>query len=377
MLCYEGPLADCPQLTPQTPHTQTHAMMKTFPVRLLPTRRVSLVVLSLALLAGVAAGADAKPVAARRPMIRPKIGPTLKLPAVFKKSDPESTGDLIGMEHHVAKFVKTIMKATVGVRIRQAQGSGVIVSPDGFVLTAAHVSGAAGRPVTLIFPDGKTAHGVSLGANVSIDAGLIKITDKGRWPFLNIGRMEEVKTGDWCIAIGHPGGFKPGRPPVVRLGRIIVRNSNFIQTDATLVGGDSGGPLFDMHGRVIGINSRIGMRSTQNIHVPISAFDEDWGRLATSNVWGSRIGRNSGTRLGIDGEDHPRGCRITGTPRGLPAARAGLQVGDVVTKFDGKPVKSMAGLARLVSRKRAGDKVVVEVLRKGKTLKMTVTLDRH
>jgi serine protease Do len=263
------------------------------------------------------------------------------------------------------------------VRIGRAQGSGVIVSPDGFVLTAGHVSGVAGRPVTVIFPDGKTAKGITLGANQGIDSGLIRITDKGRWPYLNIGSMKDVKTGDWCLAVGHPGGFKAGRPPVVRLGRVIVRNPNFIQTDATLVGGDSGGPLFDMHGRVMGINSRIGMRSSQNIHVPISTFDEEWGRLATSEVWGSRIGRTRGARLGVNGKDHPSGCLITGTPDGLPASRAGLRAGDIVTKFDGQPVKSMQDLVRVVKGKRPGDKVVVEVLRDGQPRKFTVTLDRH
>lgn len=351
-------------------------MMNTLPARMLPLRRTFPAVFSLVILAGSAAGADVKPVAARRPMVRPKVGPLLKLPAVFQKSDPQSANDLASMEHHLSTFVAKIKKATVGVRIGRAQGSGVIVSPDGFVLTAGHVSGTAGRKCVLVLPDGKTVKGITLGANHSLDAGLIKITDKGHWPYLNIGRTKDVKVGDWCIAVGHPGGYKAGRPPVVRLGRIIVSNSNFMQTDATLVGGDSGGPLFDMHGRVIGINSRIGLRSSQNIHVPISAFRDGWGRLALSEVWGSRNRRRSRAQLGINGKDDPRGCLITGAPQGLPAFRAGLRAGDIVTKFDGKPVKIMADLVRLVTRKRPGDKVVVEVLRKGVTMRFTVTLDR-
>ena len=351
-------------------------MTNTFPDRSLPIRRTLLALLSLALLAGSASAADEKPVAARRPLVRPKVGPLLKLPAVFKKSDPKTVNDLISMNSHVSKLVKAITKSTVGVRIGAAQGSGVIVSPDGFILTAAHVSGAKDRRVTVIFPDGKTARGITLGANHGVDAGLIRITDKGRWPFLNMGRMKDVKVGDWCIATGHPGGYRPGRPPVVRLGRVILRNGQVILTDATLVGGDSGGPLFDMHGRVIGINSRIGRESTQNIHVPISAFDNDWEPLALAQVWGSR-GRPRGARLGVSGENHRQGCRITATTPGLPAASAGLKVNDILTKFDGKRIKSVSDLVRLVSLKRPGDKVIVEVLRKGETLKVQVTLDRH
>jgi serine protease Do len=351
-------------------------MTKTVPAGCLPIRRTLLAVLSLVLIAGTARPADSKPVEARRPLVRPKVGPLLKLPAVFKKSDPRTVSDLISMSSHVSKLVKAITRSTVGIRIGGAQGSGVIVSPDGFILTAAHVSGVKDRRVTVIFPDGKTAKGITLGANHMIDAGLIRITDKGRWPFLNMGSMKDVKVGDWCIAVGHPGGFKPGRPPVVRLGRVILRSGQVIQTDATLVGGDSGGPLFDMHGRVMGINSRIGPQSTQNLHVPISAFDHDWVPLALAEVWGSRGGPR-GARLGVSGENDPRGCRITATTPGLPAASAGLRVDDILTRFDGRRVRTVSDLVRLVSLKRPGDKVVVEVLRKGETRKFRVTLDRH
>ena len=193
--------------------------------------------LAAALLGGTSWAADPAPVAARRPLVRPRIGPYLKLPAVFRKPDPQNVGDLLSMEHHVSGLIKAITRATVGVQIGRAQGSGVIVSPDGFVLTAGHVSGVKGRRVTIIFPDGTRVRGITLGANHGIDSGLIRITDKGPWPFLNIGRLKDVKVGDWCIATGHPGGFKPGRPPVVRLGRVIVRTDRLIRTDATLVGG--------------------------------------------------------------------------------------------------------------------------------------------
>src|SRR5438067_853762 len=80
---------------------------------------------------------------------------------------------------------------------------------------------------------------------------------------------KDVKNGDWCVCVGHPGGYKEGRTPVVRVGRVLAHNDNHLQSDCTMVGGDSGGPLFDLDGKVIGINSRIGLTIASNIHVPV------------------------------------------------------------------------------------------------------------
>jgi len=114
---------------------------------------------------------------------------------------------------------------------------------------------------------------------------MMKITTEGKYPFCELGKVSDMKKGTWCIAIGHPGGYKEGRSPVVRVGRILENNSEYVRTDCTLVGGDSGGPLFDMHGRVIGINSRIGQTLTSNMHVPVDTFRDTWGRLAQGDRW--------------------------------------------------------------------------------------------
>ena len=344
------------------------------PARFSAMRRRLCIVFVVSLSIAGTAWAGQNPVEARKPITPPKVGAKLALPAVFRKADPQTTADLISMQTHVAKLVEKITKATVGLRIGGAQGSGAIVTADGYVLTAGHVSGKAGRKVTIIFPDGKRAKGITLGANRRLDAGLVKITDKGPWPFLPIGTDKDLKVGDWCLATGHPGGFRPGRPPVVRLGRVIVKNSRFLQTDAILVGGDSGGPLFDMHGRVIAINSRIGRTTTQNIHVPISAYSLDWVPLVQSKVWrGALLGINGGGK----GNTDPRGIKVAGVPKDFPADRAGLKVGDVITKFDGQPVKTFARLVQLVGRKSPGNKVTIEYIRGGKTITVTVTLARR
>ncbi|GAB4136972.1 MAG: hypothetical protein Tsb009_04320 [Planctomycetaceae bacterium] len=320
-----------------------------------------------------------KPVAALKParISKPSVGPSLKLADALRKAVPVSVDDLSAIEKHVQSLIPKLTASTVGVRVGRAQGSGVIVSRNGYVLTAAHVTGAPGRQVIVILPNGKQLKATSLGVNRTLDAGLIKIDEKGNYPFRPIGDLKQVKTGDWCIATGHPGGFRPDRTPVVRLGRIIFANSRVIHTDAVLVGGDSGGPLWDMHGRVIGINSRIGRPTTFNFHVPISAYSSDWGRLVRSEAWGGRPAPRSQAIMGVSGEDHPKGCKVTSVAEGFPAIKAGIKVGDIITKLNGKQVTGFNSLVSLVGQHKPGDKVEVVVLRKGKPLKIILKLARR
>src|SRR5690606_1520398 len=122
--------------------------------------------------------------------------------------------------------------------------------------------------------------------DASIDSGLMEITDQGDFPAVEMGDSSKLKRGQWVLALGHPGGFESGRRPVLRLGRILDVEDDAIRTDCTLVGGDSGGPLFDMQGRVIAIHSRIGGPLTANIHVPVNVYKENWDRLAAGEAWG-------------------------------------------------------------------------------------------
>ena len=121
---------------------------------------------------------------------------------------------------------------------------------------------------------------------------MVKIGVEGKYPALEMGNSADLKVGQWVIAIGHPGGFRENRTPVVRVGRILFVSSFVIRTDCTLVGGDSGGPLFDMQGRVIGIHSRIGgLAISENMHVPVDTFREEWARLAAGESYGKDIGQ--------------------------------------------------------------------------------------
>ncbi|HEX3315407.1 MAG TPA: serine protease [Gemmataceae bacterium] len=216
-----------------------------------------------------------------------------EIPSAFSDS-PTDVAKLRALEQRVEKMLDKAKAATVGVRMGAAQGSGVIVTEDGYVLTAGHVSAKPGIDCTLVMPNGKVLKAKTLGRNGSIDSGMIKIVDPGKYPFAEMGRSASLKKGQWVVAIGHPGGFRPNRTPVVRVGRILYADPSLIRTDCTLVGGDSGGPLFDLDGKVIGIHSRIGGGSiTENVHVPIDTFRLTWDRLASSQNWGGQIGQQT------------------------------------------------------------------------------------
>lgn len=299
------------------------------------------------------------------------------LDAALARPVPENIAELKLIEDQVRSLVPGAAAATVSVRIGEAWGSGVIVDPDGLVLTAAHVSGEPGARVEFFFADGKRAAGVSLGRNLRIDAGMMKITDPGPWPCRPTAPTGQLKPGAWCIAIGHPGGFDIKRPYVVRLGRIIRANVNVVQSDCTLVGGDSGGPLFDMHGRIIGIHSRISGSTAANFHVPIDTYRETWDRLAKSDDWGGQLGgqtRSQGAYLGVRGASHADGVVVTGVYHNSPARKAGLKPGDVIVKFNQESFNGWNQFARLIAPQKPGAEVILEVRREQSQFSLKVTL---
>lgn len=294
---------------------------------------------------------------------------------------PETVEDLRAIQGQVEKVLEKVMPSIVGVKIGPFQGSGVIVRKDGTVLTAGHVSSPAGQEVNLIFPGGKTVKGKTLGADAAMDSGMIKIVPEGDWPTVEMGQSDELKPGQWCIACGHPGGFKQGRSPVVRLGRILKNGSKLIVSDCTLVGGDSGGPLFDMHGRVIGIHSRISGSILVNVHVPVNAYRDHWDRLAKGEVWNDQLElfdlADDEPWLGVRGDPDAKDCTINHVLRGSPAEKGGLKPNDVVKKFDGHKVQNFTELTSLIHKKKPGDEVALVVQRGDETLRLRMVLGQR
>jgi serine protease Do len=297
---------------------------------------------------------------------------------------PATVSEMRELEKKVKEVAKKVMPAVVGVQVGGASGSGVIVSEDGYVLTAGHVSGTPNRDCTLIMPDGRRIKGKTLGQNRGIDSGMIKITTEGKWPFAPLGDSNTVEKGEWCVSLGHPGGYHEKRSPVLRLGRVLNKTDNLIQTDCTLVGGDSGGPLFNLDGKVIGIHSRIGPLITFNIHVPVSTYTETWDRLAEGESWGNMFGGGGrGERrvapvpsTGLSYQKLGDIMRITEVEKDSPAEKAGFKARDLIEKLDGKKVADRDEIDQILKKKKAGEEVSVEVRRAGELLTLKLVLGK-
>jgi serine protease Do len=298
----------------------------------------------------------------------------------IRTTAPESLEELKALQDTVKKVVEKSSPCTVGIMIGLGAGSGVIVSEDGLVLTAAHVSGDPGKECTLILPDGTRVKGKTLGTNDKLDSGMIQITDKGpkdgKWPFIPLGKSTDLKKGQWLVALGHPGGWKSNRPPVARLGQVQDPAKDYIRSSCTLVGGDSGGPLFDLEGNVVGIHSRIGYTLASNIHVPAEAFKTEWERLAK----GEQIGKPqkpAAAILGVSFDESSDTAKIDEVTEDGPADHAGLKAGDIFTEFDGKDVSTADDVRAILRKKKPDDEVEVVIRRGTKTIPKTITLGKR
>lgn len=328
---------------------------------------------------------------------------------------PETVAELKSLQDTVKGLVAKVSPATVAVLLGEIDpsrsgpqsvgaGSGVIVSDGGLVLTAAHVieppslgfGGLAPRradreltTVRLLLPGNIEVKGKILGRNPGIDSGMVQITDpipenatwpgakEGKWPFVEIGDSTKLGKGQWVVSLGHPGGPKPERRAPVRLGQMVEvgGKSKSIVSDCTLVGGDSGGPLFDLTGKLVGIHSRIGDKIDDNVHVSTKAFQDDWKRLVRGDI----IGRGEpravlGVTLNRDGKMEPIVEQLS---ENSPSGKAGIKVGDKLLKLNGHPIEKTTDVDEIMSQVRPGDIATVEFRRGEETLEAKVTLGRR
>jgi serine protease Do len=300
----------------------------------------------------------------------PKAAPAdrKQLDPAFTKATPASVADLKAIQQHVEALVARVSPAVVAVEIGNGSGSGVVISPEGYVLSAGHVCGAPNRDVRFTFPDGKTARGKTLGLNRESDIGLMKINGTGPWPCAAMGDLDDARAGDWVLALGHPGGFDVARSLVVRLGRLIRVTPDTLQSDCTISPGDSGGPLFDMFGRVIGIHSFISSSMTANFHVAVTPCYDGWNLLVTGQT-GTPPRAYAGLIEADDG-----GCRITAVEKNGPASKAGLKVGDIVLKVDGRQVLVAASFRHWEAEAKPGETLKMEIKRGEEVLSMNLVL---
>jgi S1-C subfamily serine protease len=314
----------------------------------------------------------------------PRLAADESLVSIFSGGTPSNLNELRAMQEHVRALSERVVPATVGVEVGTAQGSGVIIRPDGYILTAAHVIGRPGQTATIYMHSGREVRGITLGAFRSLDAGLIKIVSPaGRnetWPYAAVGDSSRLKLGQWCLATGHPGGLRLQESPTLRLGRILKISLSedemqSVSTDCTLIGGDSGGPLFDLQGRVIGIHSRIAEPLTVNLHVPVNVYRESWTRMVNGENWGYLPGRQP--FIGVQGEGSATDARIARVFPNSPAEKSGIKQGDVVIKFGGKSVSDFATLQRYVEEHDPGTRVGVVVQRGEELVELVVVMGRR
>ncbi len=299
--------------------------------------------------------------------------------------EPASTiADLKGLQEKVGKVSLKTMPATVALVSEStgSSGSGVVVSKDGLILTAAHVIQGM-KEVDVYFSDDKKKKwlGKVLGANYSKDIGMVKMVETGPWPFVELGESKPLGAGDWVVALGHSAGYDPARTPPVRFGRVMSDGpGNYFTTDATLIGGDSGGPLFDLDGRLIGVNSSIGLSWKNNNHAGVDGFREDWDRLLAGEAWGTLqmnplanpetpvLGIGMGMRRGVSG------VPVEKVEPNSPAAAAGVRVGDVIRSVDGEKIREGSDLLQVLIKHEVGDKVKLGISRGGEPLEISVEL---
>lgn len=200
------------------------------------------------------------------------------MPVWSDEGNGKSSLDLNSIQEKILQQLPKVGPTVVSIEAGGGSGSGVIVSADGLVLTAAHVIDKA-KNLTIIYPDGRRFPGKALGTYGPGDAGMAQILEGSPHPFAEVAPANSLSVGQISFAMGHPGGFDLDRGSPIRIGHITEIDKNFISLDAPLVGGDSGGPSFDLNGRVIGIHSHINDRVDVNRDGHIAAFHRAWDSM--------------------------------------------------------------------------------------------------
>jgi serine protease Do len=262
-------------------------------------------------------------------------------------------------------------------------GSGFILTPDGFVMTNAHVVEGADE-VLVTLTDKREFKAKLIGADKRSDVAVVKIEATGL-PAVKIGDISKLRVGEWVMAIGSPFGLEN----TVTAGIVSAKGRDtgdylpFIQTDVAINPGNSGGPLINMRGEVVGINSQIYSRSGGFQGISFSIPIDEAARVSDQLRSTGRVTRG---RIGVQidqvskevaesiGLGKPQGALVRGVESGSPAEKAGIEAGDIITKFEGKAIERSTDLPRLVGNVKPGTKSVVTVFRRGNVKEVSVTI---
>jgi serine protease Do len=262
-------------------------------------------------------------------------------------------------------------------------GSGFILTADGFVMTNAHVVDGADE-VIVTLPDKREFKAKIIGADKRSDVAVVKIEATGL-PAVKIGDINRLKVGEWVMAIGSPFGLEN----TVTAGIVSAKQRDtgdylpFIQTDVAINPGNSGGPLINMRGEVVGINSQIYSRSGGFQGISFSIPIDEAARVSDQLRSSGKVTRG---RIGVQidrvtkevaesiGLGKAQGALVRGVESGAPAEKAGIEAGDIITKFEGKSIDSSSDLPRMVGNVKPGTKAAITVFRRGAVKDLSVTI---
>jgi serine protease Do len=262
-------------------------------------------------------------------------------------------------------------------------GSGFVLTKDGMIMTNAHVVEGADE-VLVTLTDKREFKAKIIGADKRSDVAVVKI-EATDLPAVKVGDVSRLKVGEWVMAIGSPFGLEN----TVTAGIVSAKQRDtgdylpFIQTDVAINPGNSGGPLINMRGEVVGINSQIYSRSGGSMGISFAIPMDEAVRVSEQLRANGRVTRG---RIGVqiepvtkeiaeaNGMAKPLGALVRGVENGAPADKAGIEAGDIITKFDGKTVEKSTDLPRMVGGVKPGTKSAITVLRQGKAKDLTVTI---
>lgn len=262
-------------------------------------------------------------------------------------------------------------------------GSGFILSTDGYIMTNAHVVEGADE-VVVTLTDKREFKAKIIGYDKRSDVALVKI-DAAGLPAVKLGDVGRLKVGEWVMAIGSPFGLEN----TVTAGIVSAKQRDtgdylsFIQTDVAINPGNSGGPLINMRGEVVGINSQIYSRSGGFMGISFAIPIDEATRVSDQLRASGRVSRG---RIGVQietvskevaesvGLGKAQGAFVRGVETGSPAEKAGVEAGDIITKFDGKTIEKSSDLPRLVGNTKPGSKSSLTVFRRGATKDLTVSI---
>ena len=267
-----------------------------------------------------------------------------------------------------------------------AVGSGFVIDAEGLIVTNNHVIDGADE-IVVKFQDGTRLDAELVGTDPKLDVALLRVKPKGKLTVMKWGDSDTARIGDWVVAIGNPLGLGG----TVTAGIVSARGRNinagpyddFIQTDASINKGNSGGPLFNVKGEVIGINTAIlsqtggsigiGFAIPSNLAKNVVRQLKEFGH--TKRGWlGVQIQQVTDELAEGLGLDKPRGALVAVVVKDGPASKSDIKAGDVILSFDGKPVKEMRELPRMVAETKVGKKVPVVLWRQGRKVETTVVL---